>query len=869
MMLGLVAALYWVSNDLMTAGFLELEKRNVEMAAHRVEASLQSEVETIGTVLRDWSEWDDTYEFIRNPNQAYIDGNLTPEALVGVRLSFMIFLDTDGRVVRSNWANLETEEGIPPPKEGLSEIVAACTAALKRRAKDHVDGVLPTARGIALIAAGPILTSRKTGPSRGTLIFGRFLDERTITDIENQNLLEITIRTRNDSAIPIADRESIARITSNTPTVAKPLSETSVAGFSAMRDILNKESIIIGTVMRRDIMIEGRVTNLLLGSVLGLAAVLFGLIAVALVDRLVITRISKVDARVREIAETGNTETRVPEMGCDEIGRVSMTINELLDSIEAARTTEQLYSAQLKEALARAEEATHMKSRFLANMSHELRTPLNGVIGMSELLLKTSLSPEQKDYVNTAISSGESLLAIISDILDLSKLEAGKLTLERVEFNLRELVEDAASLVSATAQRKQVEVIANYPSSVPSTFFGDPTRVRQVILNILSNAAKFTDLGEIEVKVDWRFTGLVGWLTIRVRDTGVGIPANRLDSVFDSFSQADESTTRRYGGTGLGLPICRDLVRLMGGEISVESIEGKGTVFTVEIPLQVGVGSEAGIRHEFAGLTALVATENALQGDVVTDMLFSWGWEVERASDFEDALARAPSGAYSCIIVGSALLGRRPQDGLQELLDAAGETRLIVLAPVAESFGHWEFESSRPPIVVAKPVRTRALLRAIQEATSRVVSPDVSDSERSESPSHLCLRVLLAEDNPVNRKLAARMLSLLNCEVQIAEHGKAAVSLFEEQRFDVILMDCFMPVMDGFEATRRIRDLEAKLNRPRIPIIAVTADALDGAVQRCRACGMDHHLPKPFRLSDLVDVLKRACPNGGWSEEAA
>ena len=514
-----------------------------------------------------------------------------------------------------------------------------------------------------------------------------------------------------------------------------------------------------------------------------------------------------------------------------------------------------------------AEAASRAKSEFLATMSHEIRTPMNGVLGMNELLLGSELAPRQRHWAEAVQSSGRHLLHVINDILDFSKIESGNLQLEAVDFDLLDVAEEAVGMFAEPAARKGLELLTELDETAVSLGVrGDPFRLRQVLANLLSNSVKFTSNGEIVLRIERlpsRDPGVAA-VRIAVRDTGVGIPAAARERIFDHFAQADGSTTRRFGGTGLGLAICRRLVERMGGTIGVTSEPGKGSTFTVELRL-ASVTLEHSRTLWSASLTGrrvLVVDDNQANREILQHQLAEWQMGVEAAASGPDGLAQLRAAAQSGKPFELLLLDRHMPgtDGLQvarELQQDASLSGLpiLMMTSTARDLGESELKRLGVRRYLTKPVRRSDLQRAI--AQSLVREADASAGRRAaERPrSTLSGRILVAEDNAVNQVVAAGMLRALGLEVVVVGDGQQALDRVGAERFDIVLMDCQMPVLDGYAATAAIRRLPDEAVR-RTPVIAVTANAMPGDREACLSAGMDAFLSKPYTLEQLRTALE-------------
>jgi PAS domain S-box-containing protein len=568
-----------------------------------------------------------------------------------------------------------------------------------------------------------------------------------------------------------------------------------------------------------------------------------------------------------------DTEVEPDPLLIDVVGNIGTQLGRVIERDKA--------QADLAAARDQALESTQLKSSFLASMSHEIRTPLNGVIGMAGILLDTKLAPEQREYAETIRSCADALLGLINDILDFSKIEAGKLQIEPIPFDLEIAAQEVAELLAPKAAEKGLDLVLRYAPDTPNRLIGDPGRIRQILTNLVNNAIKFTEKGHVFIDVVCdRRDGATAWLRFAVEDSGIGIPPDTRGRIFERFTQADASTTRRYGGTGLGLAISKQLTELMGGSIGLESEPGRGSTFWFLLPLPLDLVQQQApmvTPPSLADVRVLIVDDNGVNRRVLHELVTRWGMRNGGFASGAEALialreARASGDPFRIAVVDmnmpemdGEMFGRAVKAD-PELRD----TVLVLLTSSGENGDARQMAQAGFAAYMTKPVRPSVLMDALATAwferqirgealrVTRRAAPQPAPSDAGGNRASARVRVLVVEDNVVNQKVARLLLEQMGCRIELAANGKEAVEMIRHARYNVVFMDCQMPVMDGYEAAREIRRSEKP--GTRVAIVATTAHAMQGDLEKCLAAGMDDYVGKPVRREVLEPALKKWAP---------
>ncbi|MFN8390958.1 MAG: CHASE4 domain-containing protein [Bdellovibrionota bacterium] len=859
-----------ILHEVLSNHFAALEKKAMSRDVQRVEKTILENIDQLSVKASDWARWDDSYNFLESKDETFVESNLTQNSLENLRIDDIVFYDAQGKYFYSAGERIGDADGKTAIRRGLLEILNQSPSVNRLSgAGDSRMGLIVTNDQVSLIAALPILPTDGNGAVRGTIIFSKPLDAQLTEKISSVAEVKLNL-IRADHAKADPEISPIAsRLRGPKDIQILPSDERTIHGYGMLQDVFGKPAIFVQTIEPRSLYQQGQITLrfLLIGLLISSAIVLSVLLL--FIDRLVISRLGLLSKEIADMGERSGAERRVTVNGTDELSSTAQEINSMLDAIGR-------YEAQLEQAKQAAEAANAARARFVANISHEVRTPVNGILGLTQVLQTIEQSPDKLEYLGMIKASSTSLVGILNDVLDFSKMEAGKLDFENIPFSVSQVIKESLQMISVRAQQRGLEILAEVDPHIPPKLLGDPHRIRQVLLNLANNAMKFTEEGLIAVSATLdelagdRFS--IHWT---VTDSGIGMNESALSKIFDAFVQAEGSTARKYGGTGLGLTICKQIVEALGGRIWAESTVGVGTSFHFVTPLEQIPGDTDTPEPVPQGLAvALVDRAPSFLDQMGRNLTEAFGMRISKFSTL-DALIESTDPVDAVVIDGT--IGDPDAVKLRVTGSPLKGSRIVVTIPsscaeLAVAYRRLSFAA-----VVLKPVLPSDLARFVAGFAEPETPTQVPD-HRAEAER--VLNILVADDLPTNQRVLELLLKPRGHHVTLASDGAEVLKLLEQSgyfaeqptsRFDVILMDSNMPNMDGIQATRAIREKEHERGSAKLPIIVVTASAMVEDKSFFLAHGMDDYIAKPIDADILFQKLRSIEPSAAtehvrWDE---
>jgi len=857
-----------VFNRLLLEEFRDLEHTQATRDTERVVQAWQQETRSLISRTQDWSFWDDTYRFVDDHYDEYVQSNLVYTAVQTINFEHIIYLNRALDLSYGVQINKKTKTLDPLDRDIRATIISSKVFQGVFTSGTSSGGFIQTAGKTFLVAASPIRDSAEEKAPNGVLIFTREISEEVVRRIAEQTKLNVEISTLEHGPAPSPPNAITSFLTSFSPPSFEIKGESLVAETS-VKDLLGAPVLKLRTTLSREIFHKGLAARtFLISAYIGIACVT-AMLVIALIHFLVISRLARLNKQLTAIADSANFSGRITIGDGDEIGAVGSRINDTLSALDEAQSA-------IERSRAIAEAANLAKSTFIAKVSHELRTPIHSITGMLRILRKSETSSARRGYISLARAAAYGLLETINEILDFSKAEAGKLRFERIEFSLREVVREALAVIGERVDEKDaLELCSQIQPETPDRLFGDPHRLKQVIINLLGNAAKFTPAGWIGLQISpLREDEHQTVLTIDFSDTGIGIPEDRLGKIFEPFTQADDTGSRIYSGTGLGLTIVKQIVEGMNGTISVASIVGVGSTFTLSIPFE-RVPYSHREKHEPTLKTKKVALINPN-----TEVMRRYAQDLSElnyephlidSSNVPEVMGlRRNLASFGLVIVMSGSLRRSAVFDLVAEAAHSGDVPLVALLSPSELKLREQLTALKVPFVLTKPITLEDIL-GVLAGTVQTNLEQWDDREDTSVVTGRPLSILIADDVLTNRLILEDLLKDAGHSVTSVVNGLELVERVERSLsdtnlaspYDIVLTDIQMPLMDGLSATSKIRSIEGQSGTARhLPIVAITAHALEDESSRIRAAGVDSVITKPLDPLRLAEVIRALTTQG-------